>query len=67
MNFTELHSRYGKEYIERKNQNVEYNMQPIDSNHAIYSSWKDSDYFDEWLSHVNLLCKSLKNQIDITE
>lgn len=35
----------------------------LDPKDDLYSSWEESDYFDDWQSHVKMLCESLKKQI----
>lgn len=37
----------------------------LNPNHGLYVAWKDSDYFDEWQSHIKALSDNLKNQMKI--
>ncbi len=35
----------------------------LDPKHDFFCSWEDSDYFEEWKSHIDGLCESLENKI----
>ena len=36
----------------------------LDPEHALYDSWKDSESFEKWQSHLKMLCESLKAAVD---
>ena len=36
----------------------------LDPEHALYDSWKESESFNKWQSHLKMLCDSLKAAVD---
>jgi hypothetical protein len=36
----------------------------LNPEHGLHESWKDSEIFDEWQSHIQMLCDTLSQAID---